>query len=98
MFLFCPFLPYPFRPDSHMMLTSCIYQILTDSTLNDCRIESFPDEVFIRRVGQHWAISTYNSSKCHAVMSENLDEHIIIDNEEVTLPEIALITIVMKDL
>jgi hypothetical protein len=70
----------------------CIYQILTDSTLNDCRIESFPDKVFIRRVGQHWAISTYNSSKCHAVTSENLDEHILIDNEEVTLPEIALIT------
>jgi hypothetical protein len=70
----------------------CIYQILTDSTLNDCRIESFPDKVFIRRVGQHWAISTYNSSKCHAVTGENLDEHILIDNEEVTLPEIALIT------
>jgi len=70
----------------------CIYQILTDSMLNDCRTESFSDKVFIRRVGQHWAISTYNSSKCHSVTSEHLDEHILIDNEEVTLPEIALIT------
>ncbi|CAF1638603.1 unnamed protein product, partial [Didymodactylos carnosus] len=33
----------------------CIYQILTDSALNDCRIELFPDKVFIHRVGQHWA-------------------------------------------
>jgi hypothetical protein len=32
----------------------CIYQVLTDSTLTDCRIESFPDKVFIRRVGQHF--------------------------------------------
>ena len=70
----------------------CIYQILTDSTLNDCRIEPFPDKVFIRRIGQHWAISTYNSSKCHAVTGEDLNEHILIDNEEITLPEIALIT------
>jgi len=71
----------------------CIYQVLTDSTLTDCRIESFPDKVFIRRVGQHWAISTSNKSKCHAVPSEVFEEHILIDNEVVTLPEIALITV-----
>ncbi len=39
-----------------------------------------------------WAISTYSSSKCHSVASEDLDQHILIDNEEVTLPEIVLIT------
>jgi len=71
----------------------CIYQILTDSILKDCRIESFPDKVFIRQVGQHWAISTGNKSKCHAVPTEDFDEHILMDNEEVTLPEIALITV-----
>lgn len=70
----------------------CLYQILTDSTLNDCRIEPFTEKVFIRRVGQHWAISTYNSSKCHSVTSEHLDEYVLVDNEEITLPEIALIT------
>ena len=70
----------------------CIYQILTDSELKDCRTETFPDKVFIHRVGQHWAISTYNSSKCHSVVGEDLDQHILVDNEEVTLPEIALIT------
>lgn len=71
----------------------CIHQILTDSILKDCRIESFPDKVFIRQVGQHWAISTYNQSKCHAVPSNDLDEHLLVDNEEVTLPETALITV-----
>jgi hypothetical protein len=70
----------------------CVYQILTDSALNNCRTEAFPDKVFIRRVGQHWAISTYNSSKCHSVAGEDLDQHILVDNEEVTLPEVALIT------
>ena len=69
----------------------CIYQILTDSALKDCRTEAFPDKVFIRRVGQHWAISTYNSSKCHSVTGDDLDQHILIDNEQVTLPEVVLI-------
>jgi hypothetical protein len=69
----------------------CIYQILTDSVLKDCRTEAFPDKVFIRRVGQHWAISKYNRSKCHSVTGDDLDQHILIDNEEVTLPEVALI-------
>jgi hypothetical protein len=71
----------------------CIYQILTDSALKNCRIESFPDKVFIRQVGHHWVISTSNKSKCHAVPGEDFNEHILIDNEEVTLPEIALITV-----
>ncbi len=71
----------------------CIYQILTDSKLKNCRVESFPDEVFIRRVGQHWAISTYNSSKCHGIPNERVDEHMLVDNEEITIPEIALITV-----
>lgn len=71
----------------------CIYQILTDVKLENCRVESFPDNVFIRRVGQHWAISTLNSSKCHAIPNEQVDEHMLIDNEEISIPEIALITV-----
>jgi len=74
------------------MEDDCIYQILTDSKLTDCRIESFNDKVFIRRVGQHWLISTYNSSKCHSVTSKDSEQHILIDNEEITLPEVVLIT------
>lgn len=71
----------------------CIYQILTDTRLKNCRVESFPDNVFIRRVGQHWAISTLNSSRCHAIPNEQVDEHVLIDNEEISIPEIALITV-----
>jgi hypothetical protein len=71
----------------------CMYQILTDTTLKDCRIESFPDKLFIRRIGQYWAISTSNKTNCHAVPTEDFDEHIVIKNEQVTLPEIALITV-----
>lgn len=70
----------------------CIYQILTDTELKNCRTESFPETVFIRRVGQHWAISTTNISKCHAIPNERVDEHMVVDNEEITIPEIALIT------
>ena len=69
----------------------CIYQILTDSPLTDCRTEIFPDKIFIRRVGQHWAISTYNSSKCHSVADEPSDQHILVDNQEVILPELVLV-------
>jgi hypothetical protein len=71
----------------------CIYQVLTDSILKDCRIESFPDKIYTRQVGQYWVISTYNKSKCHAVSSDDFSEHIVVDNEEVTLPETILIAV-----
>ena len=71
----------------------CIYQILTDTKLQNCRTESFPEKVFIRPVGQNWAISTYESSKCHAIPNEQVDEHVLVDNEQVIIPEIALITV-----
>lgn len=70
----------------------CLYQILTDSTLADCRTELYYDKVFIHQVGQYWAISTYNTSKCHAVPTEDPEQHMVIDNDEITIPEIALIT------
>ena len=71
----------------------CIYQILTDTTLTNCRVKPFPDKVFIRRVGEHWIISTLNKSKCHSVPSEEFDEHVLMDNEELLLPELALLTV-----
>jgi hypothetical protein len=71
----------------------CIYQILTDAKLKNCRVESFPEKVFIRRVGQHWAISTSKSSSCHEIPNEQIDNHILIDNEQITIPEVALITV-----
>ena len=71
----------------------CIYQILTDMKLENCRTEAFPEKLFIRRVGQHWAISTYNSSNCHEIPNEQVDEHMLIDNVQVTISEVALITV-----
>lgn len=71
---------------------NCIYQILTDSPLTACRVEGFSDSVFVHRVGQHWAISTNVTSKCHAVKTFDLEQHMITHNEEITLPPVALIT------
>ena len=71
----------------------CLYQILTDSKLNDCRTELYPDAKFVRRVGQHWAVSNIKANKCHSLTTSNLDEHLLHDNEEITLPSVALITI-----
>ena len=35
----------------------CTYQILANTPLTSCRIESYPDAVFIRRVGRSRGIS-----------------------------------------
>jgi hypothetical protein len=70
----------------------CLYQILTDSTLTDCRTEPYADKVFVRRVGQHWAVSTNTSTKCHSTTTSDFDEHRLVDNDEITLPPVALIT------
>ena len=70
----------------------CIYQILTDSKLTDCRTELYAKEVFVRRVGQHWAISTVNNTRCHTVTTTEVEEHALTDNEEISLPPVALIT------
>ena len=53
----------------------CLYQILTDSKLNDCRTELHPDAIFIRRAGQHWTVSNIKANKCHSLTTSNLDEH-----------------------
>ncbi|CAF1521512.1 unnamed protein product [Adineta ricciae] len=69
----------------------CLYQILSDSVLQHCRIEFFHDKVFIRQIGPYWAISTHNKNQCHYVSTEDLDQHSATDNEQITLPEMALI-------
>jgi hypothetical protein len=70
----------------------CLYQILTDSKLDDCRTEPYTDAVFVRRVGQHWVISTIKNTTCHSVTTSDLDEHTIDNNELIILPPVALIT------
>ena len=44
-------------------------------------------------MGQHWAISTYVGSKCHTIPNEQVDEHVLVDNEQIIIPEIALIAV-----
>ena len=69
-----------------------LYQILTDSKLNDCRTKLYADAILFRRVGQHWVVSTIKANKCHSVTTSNLDEHLLHDNQEITLPSVVLIT------
>lgn len=70
----------------------CLFQILTDSKLVDCRIEPYADKVFVRRVGKHWVVSTTNTTKCHSITTTEMDQHSVHDNDEITLPPVAMIT------
>lgn len=70
----------------------CIYQLLTDAKLEDCRVERFADKLFVRRVGKYWAVSTINATKCHTVTSPDIEQHLLHENEEVIIPPMALIT------
>ena len=69
-----------------------LYQILTDSILSACRTELYPEPVFVHRVGQHWVVSTNSSTRCHSTIITDSDQHEIIDNDEITLPPVALLT------
>lgn len=71
---------------------TCIYQVLTDSPLTACRIEGYSDSVFIRRVGQHWAVSTNTTSKCHSIKTLDMEQYRVTENEEIILPPVALVT------
>ena len=71
---------------------NCLYQSLTDSVLNTCRTELYPEPVFVHRVGQHWVVSTNSSTRCHSTLITDSDQHEIIDNDEIMLPPVALLT------
>lgn len=71
---------------------TCLFQILTDANLTLCKIEQEFDPVFIRRVGQQWAISTRNETRCHRVILTDRDEHTVTNNNQIIIPPIALIT------
>ncbi|CAF3306512.1 unnamed protein product [Rotaria socialis] len=70
----------------------CIYQLLTDAKLEDCRVEYFAGKLFVHRVGQYWAISTINATKCHTVATPEIEQHLLHGNEEITISSMALIT------
>ena len=70
---------------------TCIYQVLTDTPLTVCRIERYPDLVFVRKIGHFWAVSTNSTTKCHSAEIPNLDQYKVMDNHVITLPPTALI-------
>ena len=70
---------------------TCIYQVLTDIPLTACRIELYPDLVFIRQIGHFYAISTNSSTRCHSAKIPDLDQYKVMDNHVITLPPTALI-------
>jgi hypothetical protein len=70
---------------------TCIYQVLTDTPLTACRIEPYPDLVFIRKIGHYWAISTNSTTKCHPVNIPDSDQYKVMDNHAIILPPTALI-------
>ena len=49
--------------------------------------------VFVRRIGQKWAISTRNSTRCHRITQQEEKQHAMTTNNVITLPPIALITL-----
>ncbi|CAM4838964.1 unnamed protein product [Rotaria magnacalcarata] len=75
----------------------CLYQILTDSKLQDCRVEPYADAVFVHRIGNHWAISSNKTTKCHSVTTLDANYHSLHDKEEIVLPPVALITTMNTD-
>lgn len=71
---------------------TCIYQILTDTSLAACRVELYSEPVFVRRVGHYWAISTIAPTKCHSAKVSDSDQYKVTDNHGFTLPPTALIS------
>nr|ARJ54443.1 envelope fusion glycoprotein [Adineta vaga] len=70
---------------------SCLFEIITDSKLTNCRIEAELEPIFIQRIGNQWAVSTKNSTKCHQVAHKDQEEVVITTNTEIILPPIALV-------
>ena len=72
---------------------TCLFEILTDLNLTLCCIKREVEQIFKQRVGQQWAISTRNKTKCHRVTQLEQSQHTIASNNELTMPSMALITI-----
>ena len=71
---------------------TCIYQVLSDIPLKACRIEPYPDLVFVRKIGHYWAISTNSSTKCHSADIPDSGQYKVMNNHAIILPPTALIT------
>ncbi|CAF2827725.1 unnamed protein product [Rotaria sp. Silwood2] len=71
---------------------TCIYQVLIDTPLTACHIEPYPDLVFVRKIGDYWAISMNSTTKCHSANSPDSDQYKVMHNHAITLPPTALIS------
>ena len=74
------------------MKNTCVYQILTETSLATCRIVFYPEPMFVRRVEHYWAISTIAPTKCHSARVSDSDQYKVTDNHGFTLPPTALIS------
>jgi hypothetical protein len=72
---------------------TCLFQILADKQLTECRTEEEKDPIFVQRIGRQWAISTINTTRCHLSLPIQLEEHVVTPNKEIVLPQMALITV-----
>ncbi|CAM4789375.1 unnamed protein product [Rotaria magnacalcarata] len=72
---------------------TCIFQILTDSTLSLCRTEQYRELIFIHCIGKQWAISINSSTPCHSTFLSSTKQSYAFHNNLRTLPTVALITI-----
>jgi hypothetical protein len=75
---------------------TCLYQILTNSILSNCRTELFNDPVFIHQLGPQWIISTTTAQQCHLSVFSSTDPPHIIQDTVRTLPAVTLLTIAPK--
>ncbi|CAF4770927.1 unnamed protein product, partial [Rotaria sp. Silwood2] len=60
---------------------TCLYQILTNAVLFECRIESYPDPLFIHHIGSQWIVSTNISQQCHLTTFSSTYPHYVIHTE-----------------
>ena len=72
---------------------TCLFEILTDANLTLCRIKHEPENIFTQRIGQQWAISMKNKTKCHRVTQLDQEQHAITTDSEITIPPITLLTV-----
>ena len=52
---------------------------------------TYPDLVFVRKIGYFWAVSTNSTTKCHSAKIPDVDQYKVMDNHLITLPPTALI-------
>ena len=72
---------------------TCLFQILSDSTLINCHIESYHEPLFIHRLGNHWVISANSTQQCHSTSISPFNPSYVLQNNLRTLPAVALITV-----